>query len=100
MIENCDPNDDPDGDLYLNIEEFNNGTDPNTVDVYLMHQTAIELWYKAATGVVYQVQMTTNLTSGIWHDVGDPVVGDGAEHSMLESTRPAPNKSYRVIILP
>lgn len=100
VIENCDPGDDPDLDLYTNIEEFNNGTDPNALDVYLMHQTALELWYKAASGVVYQVQSTTNLTSGLWDDVSDSVTGDGQTHYMFESTRPAPNKSYRVIILP
>jgi T5SS/PEP-CTERM-associated repeat protein len=95
-IGNCDPAGDPDHDQYTNLEEFRNGTDPLWFDIYLMHWTAIELGWQAVSGVVYQVQVQTNLDSGVWTDVGEPIVGDGQTHYLFKSTRDDNTEFFRL----
>ncbi len=57
-------------------------------------QLATELEWNAAPGLEYHVQMSTN--AGVWHDVGDIIVGGGQTHYTLEPTHPTDNKEYRV----
>ncbi len=96
---NCNPTNDADHDLYTNLEEFEHNTNPNTFDIYLMYaqnQLATDFSWKAVSGVTYQVQMSTNLPSGSWSDVGEPVEGVGQIHPFSESTQAADHKAYRV----
>jgi hypothetical protein len=99
-IDLCDPGDAPDNDRYTNLEEFQHGTDPTVFDAYLLHTQAIELMWKSTPGRYYQIQASTNLISGEWFDVGDPIEGDGTTQSILESTRYDASKVYRVQVLP
>lgn len=39
--------------------------------------TAIELEWLATSGLVYQIQWSTNLSTNVWYDLGDPIIGDG-----------------------
>lgn len=96
----CNPGDDPDGDLYSNLEEFNNGTDPLVMDTYVELYPAFEVTWKAVAGTNYQVQVNTNLTGGTWSDVGTPVTGSGSRTGILIRTGNTDSKMYRIEILP
>lgn len=98
-IENCDPTDDPDGDLYTNLEEFINNTNPILFDTHLTSWHAIELGWKAASGVEYQVQASTNLPSGEWFNVGSSIVGNNSTNFTFDSIREDNFKAYRVIVV-
>ena len=96
----CDPGDDPDNDLYTNLEEFNNGTDPNTMDTFVEMYPAFEVTWKAVAGTNYQVQVNTNLPGGTWSDVGETVTGTGSRTGVLVRTRNADSKMFRIEIQP
>jgi len=92
--------DDPDGDGYANAEEFANGTSPTAFDIGPMSiWTAAEVGWRTVTGRNYQVQYRTNIT-GNWMDLGAPVAGTGSFMTILDSTRAAGQKFYRVILAP
>ncbi len=95
--ENCNPTNDPDGDYYFNLKEFQHDTDPNVFDTYITLWPALKVEWNAASGTVYQVQMSTNLLSGEWIDIGDPVIGSNATQYLLESTRENDRAYYRVL---
>ena len=99
-IGNCEPNDDPDGDGYTNRAEFGNGTIPTTFDIYLLYWKSIEFDWETVTGKTYQLQASTNLITGEWFGIGDPVSGDGTTHYILQSTRDDKIREYRVILVP
>lgn len=96
-IENCNPTNDPDGDYYLNLAEFENDTDPNAFDVYVTLRSALAMEWNATTGAMYQAQMSTNLLSGEWINLGDPVAGDNSKHTVPLSIRENVCRFYRVI---
>lgn len=96
-IGNCYPINDPDGDFYNNLVEFQHATNPTNFDTYVTRWTAIKLEWNTASGSVYQVQMSTNLLSGEWIDIGDPVIGNNAMQYLLDSTRGNESKYYRGI---
>ena len=99
-IEACGATDDPDGDLYVNIEEFRNGTNPNVWDIHLERKPAIELIWRLVPGVNYQTQFKNDLTTNVWNNLGDVIVGDGSTNSVLDSTQGSETKYYRVITVP
>ena len=99
-IGNCEPNDDPDGDGYTNLAEFRNGTIPITFDIYLARRPSVEFGWETVTGKVYQLQASTNLITGEWFDIGDPVPGNGTTHYILQSAREHPHRVYQVLSFP
>ncbi|VGO11629.1 hypothetical protein PDESU_00174 [Pontiella desulfatans] len=100
LISNCDPEGDTDGDLYTNLEEYQNGTDPNAISLYIAEYPAIEISWKAMAGSNYVVQMSTNLTGDSWSNVSDVVTGEGGRTGISFPTRDAESKTFRVLILP
>lgn len=100
LIENCDPNDDADFDNYTNLMEFQNGTNPNEIDLYIEQFPAIEISWISIAGTNYQVQVTSDLPGGSWTNVGPVVEGDGQRTGVSFPTRDAENKSFRVLMLP
>lgn len=99
-IDFCDPDGDPDGDLYTNLEEFENETDPNVWDIYLERQPAIELTWKLVPGYSYQVQFKNKISATNWTNLGELIVGDGTTNSVLDSARGSDKRYYRVITVP
>ena len=57
---------------------------------------AIEINWTSTLGVDYQVQYTTNLTSGVWIDVCS-VAGNGGTSVAFDTTRTNASKVYRVV---
>ena len=57
----------------------------------------MKLEWNGESETVYQVQMSTNLLSGEWINVGDPVNGTNATQYQLDSTRGNESKYYRVV---
>lgn len=96
-IEDSNPTNDPDGDFYINLQEYRNDTDPNVFDTYVTLWPAMKLEWNAASGTVCQVQMSTNLHAGQWIDIGDPVIGNNTTQYLLDSIRGNDVKMYRVI---
>jgi hypothetical protein len=97
-IKLCDPDEDTDGDLYTNLQEFNNQTDPIQNEVFMMQYPAIEIAWNAVTGTTYQLQCSSNLSEYGWFDCGTPIEGNGTMHSAFEPTRYNKSQFYRVII--
>lgn len=60
--------------------------------------TAVELEWPSVSGLVYQVQWNTNLSTNVWHDLGDTIIGDGTTNHVFDSTKHAPKKFYRIDI--
>jgi hypothetical protein len=52
----------------------------------------------ATNGIPYQVQWTSALsgTNTVWNDLGNPIAGDGATHTVFDPTGP-PHNYYRVL---
>lgn len=96
-VEAGDPAGDPDGDLYLNLEEFRNGTDPNVWDIYVWLSGELDLFWKTVPGTNYQSQANTDLVSGAWTNWGAAVAGDGSTNAVHESITNAMARYYRVI---
>lgn len=61
----------------------------------------VELCWPTATGVVYQLQYQSPLTTNLWGNLGPPVSGTGAAVCRLDSVLPnEPQRLYRVIAVP
>jgi hypothetical protein len=91
--------DDPDGDGYTNLEEYQNGGNPKVFDIGSTYVwTAIEVGWKTVSGTNYQVQTTTDLVSNNWVNLGSNIVGNGAINTILDSTRTNAHKFYRVVV--
>lgn len=61
-----------------------------------IHQ-AVELEWPTVSGVVYQIQESTDLET--WVDVGDPITGDGTAMSKLFSIKGRSKNFYRIVIV-
>jgi len=91
--------DDPDGDGYTNLEEFQNGGNPLKFDVGSAYiWTAVEIGWKGVAGTNYQVQYATDLAKGNWTNWGGTIVGNGSTTTILDSTRTNIHKFYRVVV--
>ena len=53
--------------------------------------------WQSISGAVYQVQQIDVLTSGIWHDFGSSVVGNGNTNWILDPTEGLSRRYYRVV---
>ncbi|HVU08557.1 MAG TPA: YDG domain-containing protein [Verrucomicrobiae bacterium] len=56
--------------------------------------------YPTIIGQTYQVEYCTNLSSGVWFPVGDPVTGTGAPVSVTNSIDSSAQKFFRLSITP
>jgi uncharacterized delta-60 repeat protein len=61
--------------------------------------TAAEIGWLSETDVQYQVQWSSEVAPTVWQNLGNPVVGTGANISVFDSTKNQPRKFYRVIKL-
>lgn len=58
---------------------------------------SVNLRWLAEEGITYQLQMRTNLTSGVWTNVGDPVIGAGLETNRQWSVLGIPAGFFQLI---
>ncbi len=63
-------------------------------------EAAVEISWESISGDHYQVQYSTNLSSGVWIDLGDPIVSVGSTSHIFDSTRSNSTKYYRVRDIP
>ena len=59
----------------------------------------VNLRWRSESNRSYQVQYASSLTSNMWMDLGEPVPGNGATNTVLESAQQSPRRFYRVIEL-
>ena len=57
---------------------------------------AVEVCWNAVVGEMYQLQAASDLTMNEWEDFGLPIEATNTFQCVLDSTRDAPNKVYRV----
>jgi subtilase family serine protease len=60
----------------------------------------ISLTWSAMTGVTYQVQYTTNLSTINWINLGSPISATGGSISTSDVTTLGPQRFYRVVVAP
>lgn len=95
-IENCAPNEDPDGDYLTNLMEFRYESDPHVFN----YSTAIfELQWQSALGSNYQIQACGNLTSNNWENAGGIRPGTNGIDAVIFPTISG-QQFYRVITVP
>ena len=61
---------------------------------------AAEIAWPTLPGVSYQVQTSLSLDNPNWTDFGSPVIGNGSEMSVFDSTRNKAKQFYRIITIP
>jgi len=81
----------PGGVVWANGTALGNSAATNTVQIY----TAAEVAFNTEVGKKYQLQAISSLDLG-WHNIGDPIVGDGKAFSYVTPTRPNVQQYYRV----
>ena len=59
--------------------------------------TAVEVIWDTESNATYFVQRTSNLDTGHWDTISQPLQGNGQEQSFLDSARFATNQYYRVL---
>ncbi|WP_309396906.1 hypothetical protein [Cerasicoccus maritimus] len=92
---------DTDGDLFDDQQEVDFGSDPTDPDSLPIEEeilVAVEYRFSTMVGYLYQVQFSDDLE--LWTDIGDPVVGDGEEHSVMLSVEGEgkTSENYRLLI--
>ncbi len=93
---------DTDGDGFSDFAEMHGATNPvdanNNPAVGLSTiYTAAEMLYFTEPNKTYQLQRITDLGTGTWQNVGDPVPGNGGMLQHFISTRDTERGFYRVI---
>jgi hypothetical protein len=84
-----------DGD-GINISISGDTVPSSPRDTILTINSAVELEWPTIPGLVYQIQWNTNLTTNIWHNLGDPIIGDGTTYYYFDSTRHYPKRYYQI----
>ncbi len=101
-----DPSDawqDPDGDGRTNLQEYREGTNPWVPDSELVigqitrEGNDIVVRFPTQAGVQYQLERTSNIASGSWTAVGDPVNGTGDTATVTDTNAATQSQAfYRV----
>ena len=61
---------------------------------------SISLTWSAMSGVTYQLQYTTNLSTLVWTNLGPPTTATGGSISTSDVTTSNPQRFYRVVVAP
>ena len=100
------PDEDPDGDGALNLDEYRAGTDPTDPDsaflVTSVHLsgTDVVLTFNTSAGLRYQVERTSNLALDTWIAVGGEILGDGTPATAIDPGATLAGPSiYRIRLL-
>lgn len=59
---------------------------------------AVEVAWSSISGVYYQVQWAPALDTNDWHDLGDPVLGNGSTNSVFYRTSGTVQRFFRVTV--
>lgn len=93
---------DSDSDGFTDFAEMHIATNPldansNPTTGVSSIYTAAEMLFFTEAGKTYQLQKVTDLGTGTWENVGDPVTGNGGMLQHFISTRNTERGFYRVI---
>lgn len=94
-------NADSDGDGFNDFTEYKHRTNPLNADDFpspdLTIFPAVELEVRTENGVMYQLQISNDLTS--WSNYEDPFKGTGETISKLVSTRKLESQYFRLVVI-
>lgn len=68
-----------------------------TIPVTSAIEPAVAISFPAAEGQIFQVQQSFNMEPNSWTSFGPPILGDGTQRKVFDTTSEAPRKFYRVI---
>jgi nitrate/TMAO reductase-like tetraheme cytochrome c subunit len=93
---------DSDGDGFSDLVELQGNSDPLDIDSVpssdLIMLPAAEIGYMPkGTGTLVSIQMASDLTDGVWTNVGDAQMSNGNWVYQLDSMRGTTNRFYRAI---
>ncbi len=93
---------DSDGDGFSNFLEYLYGSLASSAtiqpDIGITIGQAVEIIIPTVTGATYQIQSTEALGSGVWSNIGPPIVGDGTAVNRFFSALGKTKDFYRVIV--
>lgn len=98
---------DPDGDGITNADEFLSGTAPLSASSkfafssFTANTTAISVSFPTVAGRLYQMEWSSDLSSGSWNAFGSVIEGDGNPHVFTDSvsTATTPRRFYRMQVV-
>ncbi len=97
-----DSAEDSDGDGFSNFLEYLYGSSSSSADtrpdIGVTIGQAIEIIIPTVSGAIYQIQSTETLGSGVWSNIGPPIIGDGTAVSRFFSALGKTKDFYRVIV--
>lgn len=62
--------------------------------------STVNLTWSSLSGLAYQLQYTTNLVSGPWINIGNPITANSNSVNASDNTPSGPIRFYRLILLP
>jgi hypothetical protein len=94
---------DPDGDGFVNRDEYRAGTNPHDATSYLKLDVRWEngqvvLSFAAKPNRVYQVLFKDTLEPGTWSVLGEFAPGSDRVESAQDAPNPATTRFYRLLI--
>lgn len=98
------PQDDPDGDGVVNLNEYISGTKPNSAASFLRITAitppepagAVITFGDTAPGRLYNVESCTNLASALWETIHTNVPGFPGVMWLTDTRPPVPTRFYRI----
>ena len=102
------PNADPDGDGFSNLQEYLAGTDPTDaisalrITAITVNDTNVVVSFTTSVGKLYEFQYNDDLGTLNWNAVltDVPGTGDIVSRSITNSSAEFPNRFYRVRLQP
>ena len=98
---------DPDGDGWINAQEFTSGTDPNdrTSLLKISQMTPdgndMTLGFLTVLGKTYRLERSDTLQNGSWQTVQNNIAGTGGTVQIIDPDGTAqPNRFYRIVVTP
>lgn len=99
----AEPGDDPDGDGFDNLEEFERDIDPNRFDVgevriCITADMGVNIGWNSVSGTNYVVEWTASLASNNWEEVRSVTGGADGDESVIDDLRETSQGYYRIVL--
>ncbi|HTR43909.1 MAG TPA: kelch repeat-containing protein [Pseudomonadales bacterium] len=90
-----------DDDSYLGLDDVSvMAVQPLSFKSVSNAGSSINLTWSATSGMIYQLQYSTNLTAGNWLNLGNPITATNSTVTTTDSSLSSPQRFYRVMLVP